>query len=68
MIGSYPPDYAPKLWRAVNLYRLCNAHELTLRPSEGASEDAWTMDAFAILRSTDREIESALIRERQERK
>jgi len=68
VIGEWPPDFPPHIWRAAMLYRACNARELTLSPSAAGGEDSWTMDAFAVLRSCDVDIDNALLAEARERK
>lgn len=65
MHGRTPDTLPARIWRAVNLYRVCNARELTASPSAVMDEDAWTMDAFAVLRGTDAEIDAAMLREKR---
>lgn len=66
MHGRTPDTLPARIWRAVNLYRVCNARELSLAPGAAMDQDAWTLDAFATLRGCDAEIDAAIMREKRE--
>jgi hypothetical protein len=68
--GQWPPDAIPaEVWDVVDLYRLCVPipDNDGFLPDAGSplDQDAWTMDAFQVLRGAHSQIQSAQIKEWQ---
>jgi len=61
-IEGWPLDEIPaEIWQVVDVYLMCGEHHL---PAAGGvlDQDAWTMDAFLVLGSTDEQIQRAKMR------
>lgn len=58
-IEGWPIEAIPvEVWHVVDLYLMCGEYHLPGGPSL-QDQDAWTMDAFMVLRSTDEQITTA---------